>query len=222
MNDNKEINDLITLDGSNPIAHGAVRDIWNRPEHPDQIIKTIRMHKRKKYEDRSGPRRVIDDLRLGPYRTFWIEYRCYLKTAFKCVQLQKSLPIAEIGGIVLTDRGLGQVCEKITNSSGDLAQTLKAIAENDNLDGERLVWLNEFTRNIYALNVNVPDLTATNIVLDEAKKRFVLIDGYGDKTVFPIRSSIKFLNQKQIDVRFSDMQKFCNLRWCANTKCFLR
>ncbi len=212
---------VINLSGGVPLAHGAVRDVWNRPEHSNQIIKTIRTRKREKYERRGGIRRMFDNSRLGPYRTFSIEYRCYLKTSYACIQMQKPLPIAEIGGIVLTDCGLGQVCEKVMDASGNLAQTLKTVIENDELDMERMGWLNEFARNICQLNVNVPDLSASNVVLDEAKRRFVLIDGYGDKTVFPFRSAIRTLNQRQIHTRFSEMKKHGDLNWCPETMSFL-
>ncbi|MEP1765071.1 MAG: YrbL family protein [Sulfitobacter sp.] len=208
------------LAGRKPIANGAVRDVWDRPGHPDQILKTIRAHKRIKYAQRGVFGRAIDHFRLGPYGTFRIEAQCYLKTAYKCVRQNLPMPIAEIGGLVLTDRGLAQVGEKITNKKGALAETLDSILRRSGLDQQHLTWLNEFAHTLFEVNANVPDLRAVNVVLDEQNDRFVLIDGYGDKTLLPIRTWIKPLNQKNLSTQFEDMEKYGGLTWHSETKSF--
>ncbi|WP_299286066.1 YrbL family protein [uncultured Tateyamaria sp.] len=211
---------LTILKDYEPIANGEVRDVWHRPGHPDQLLKTIRTYKREKYERRRGLRRALDYFRMGPYGTFRIEYRCYLKTAYRCAQQKRPLPIAEMGGLVITDRGLAQVCEKIADASGNVAQTLEDVLREGPLSDERLKWLNDFVANIFALNVNVPDLRPSNIALDEVNRRFVVIDGYGDKTLIPIRSWLTWLNQKHLDYRFSEMEKHRNLKWSSERQIF--
>lgn len=163
---------------------------------------------------------MLDDLRLGPYGTFKMEYKCYLRAAYKCDRSGLSIPIAEIGGLVLTDLGMAQVCEKITDLNGGLAKTLSALLAHGQIDKERLQWLNHFSTTLYALNLNVPDLKPANVVLDEARERFVLIDGFGDKTALPVRSWSKLLNQRQLDVRFSEMTQSGLLHWDVRTKTF--
>lgn len=220
MYSDKNICGMTILADHKPLAHGSVRDVWDRPDQPGQILKTVRAQKRKKYSQRSVVRRAIDNLRLGPYRTFDVEYHCYLKTAYDCMRLQRPLPIAEVGGIILTDLGLAQVGEKITDSTGQLAQTLKSILCSNNLDSERLGWLNDFVTTLFDLNANVPDLRAVNVVIDETKKRFVLVDGYGDKTLVPLLSWVRPLNQKYLDIQFSKMEEYGCLKWRSETKNF--
>ncbi len=217
-----ETNKWVTiLAGTTPIAEGNVRQVWNRPEHPDQLLKTILPRKRRKYENRNAALRVIDNLRLGPYATFKVEYQCYLQTAYQCAKAHRPNPIAEIGGLVLTDHGLAQVCEKVTDSSGGLAKTLGTLLVEGALDRQRVQLLNDLADTLFSLNVNVPDLRSLNIVLDEVKNRFVVIDGYGDKTVFPLRAWFKSLNQNQLNTRFAQMAIKGVLEWDAEQKKFL-
>lgn len=216
-----ETNKWVTiLTGSPPVAEGNVRQVWNRPEHPNQLLKTIRSRKRRKYESRNIVLRAIDNLRLGPYATFKVEYQCYIQTAYRCAKASRPNPIAEIGGLVLTDHGLAQVCEKVTDSSGQLAKTLEALLADRALDAHRVQLLNELAETLFSLNVNVPDLRPLNIVLDEVKNRFVVIDGYGDKTVFPVRAWFKSLNQSQLNSRFAQMAIKGVLEWDPAQKKF--
>jgi len=215
-----DLSKMTILSGLTPLAHGAVRDIWDRPDHPDQILKTIRAHKRAKYENRGKLRRTIDHLRYGPYGTFQIEYMCYLNTAYNCMRQNIAMPIAEIGGLILTDFGLAQVGEKISDTTGNLAQTLATILDQGTMTPERLVWLNEFTHNLIKINANVPDLRPVNVVIDERQKRFVLIDGYGDKTLLPVRSWFRTLNQKNLTAQLAKIANHGNLEWHAETHSF--
>lgn len=206
---------MIILAGSTSIGRGTNREIWERPGHPNQILKTMLPHKLDKYKKRSAFRRAIEDMRIGPYIAFRAEYNCYLKTAYKCVQAGRPIPIAEIGGMVLTDRGLAQVCEKVMDRSGGPAKTVGTLLKEKAFDSELLSLLNDFVESLYSLNVNIQDLTYANIALDEIKGRFILIDGYGDRTLIPLNAWIKPLNQREIDHGFAKMAVGGYLEWDA-------
>ena len=201
------------LEGRQPLARGAVRDIWERPGHPHQILKTIREHKRLKYAGKGSVSSAMDHLRFGPYGTFFIEYRCYMRTAYRCALVGRPIPIVEIGGLILTDLGLAQVCEKISDPGGSLAPTLHDVIEENALTDERLNWLNDLIADLYAVNANVPDLKAKNIVLDQERERFVLVDGFGDKTLLPIRAWIAPLNRRQTEARLRVIADRARLSW---------
>lgn len=149
-----------------------------------------------------------------------MEYNCCVRTAFNCAHLGRPLPIAEIGGIVLTDFGLAQVGEKITASDGEIAETLQNLLIKNQMTPERLKWLNAFARDLIAVNVNAPDLSGANVMIDETKRRFVMVDGYGDKTLIPIRSWVRSLNQGRILERFAELEKFGHLKWDPDGKSF--
>lgn len=204
---------MTILAGAELLAYGHVRQIWDRPGHPDQILKTIQPYKVEKFASRPAWRQAIDDIRYGPYRTFRIEYRYYARTAFKCSKVGRANPIAEMGGLIVTDLGLAQVCEKITDASGGLAKTLQTLIRERSLTETQVGWLNEFAESLFVLNVSVPDLHVNNIVFDEVKSRFVVVDGYGDKAKIPLRAFFKRLNWSKLEGRFAWMAEPGYLEW---------
>lgn len=220
MSHSENTTGMTILANATPIARGTNREVWDRPGHPDQILKTTQIHKRQKYVGRGPLRQAFDHARLGPYGAFRAEYRCYLKTAYACERAGRPIPIAEIGGLVITDHGLAQVCAKITDASGGLAKTFRTLLAEGAFQKDHLPLLNDFVETLFMLNVNVPDLTYANFVLDEKKQQFILIDGYGDRTFIPARAWIKPLNQRQLDVRFAKMPVQEHLRWDATLRKF--
>ena len=212
--------EVIVLQGSEPIASGTNREVWDRPGHPEQILKTVRLHKREKYDKRSKFQKKIADLRHGPFGVFRSEYRCYLTTAYRCYRLEQNNPIAEIGGLVITDHGLAQVSEKITSSDGALAVRLSHLIKDNRLDVALLNALNRFVETLYRVNVNVPDMTSSNILWDEKRNRFVLVDGFGDRTLIPVLAWIPPLNRRQISMSFARMAESGYLKWDSTTKQF--
>ena len=103
---------------------------------------------------------------------------------------------------------------------GGLALNIKKLGQSDALDREKLLYLNAFVQDIYALQVNVPDLTVQNVVWDEVGRRFVLIDGLGDKTLLPLREWLPALNERQIDARFAKIGEVPGLDWDGESRCF--
>lgn len=209
----------LRLEGE-PLARGAVRDIWDHPGRPGWLLKTIRERKRESYASRGPLRRWLDGFRLGPYGTFAKEYRTYLRTAYRCEALDRPIPIAETGGLVRTDRGLAQICAKVEDGEGGLAPTLRAMLGEGLVGAEHLGPLNAFVGDIYALDANVPDLEPKNVVWDACERRFVLVDGYGDKTLLPFRSWIAPLNRRRLDKGFADMARWPPLAWNASERRF--
>ena len=218
MSRSKNVIGVTSLADAEPIAYGHVRQIWDRPGYPDQILKTIQPGKVQKFASRPAYRRAIDDIRYGPYRSFRIEYRYYARTAFKCLKAGRSNPIAEMGGLIVTDRGLAQVCEKITDSSGALAKTLQTLIRERSLDDTRVGWLNEFAKSLFILNVSVPDLHVNNVVFDEVRGQFLVVDGYGDKAKIPLRAFFRCLNYAKLDARFARMAEPGYLEWDSTLK----
>ncbi|MCK0166467.1 PhoP regulatory network YrbL family protein [Jannaschia sp. S6380] len=214
---------VLDLSQATQVANGAVRDVFERPGHPDQLLKTLRLEKRAVYDSRPGllaqfKRRFT----LGPYKYFLKEYRCYLRTAHLAEKFDRPIPIAEFGGVVRTERGLAQVVQKVGDEQGGLAPTLRMLLRVERFDPDLLRRLNAFVDDIHVLRVVAPDLNAGNIVLDPSgdAPRFVLIDGYGEKSVLPLRAWFPALNARQLDRNFARIGRSRHLIWNAAARRF--
>lgn len=207
---------VIDLSGTAPIARGAVRDVYARPGRSEQILKRLRADKRAVYDRRPGlVARLKRRHTLGPYKYFLKEYRCYLRTAHRAERMGLAIPIAEFGAVVRTDRGLAQVVSKVSAGNGELAPTLRALLRADGFADDLLALLNRFVADIYALGVVAPDLSAGNVVLDgeAVPRRFVLVDGYGEKSFVPLRNWIPALNARRLDRQFALIGRSRHLAW---------
>ena len=198
------------------LARGKVRDVYARPDRGDQLLKTLRETKRRAYARRSGLRaRIKRRLGLGPYRYILKEYHCYLRVAYEAERLDRAIPIAELGAVVRTDRGLAQVAALVPDQHGALAPTLRHLLREGPLRPDALSRLNAFVSDLYDLNVVVPDLSAGNIVFDASLPggRFLLVDGYGEKAFVPLRSWFPRLNARALDRGFAEIARGRPLRW---------
>lgn len=213
--------DILELGDAPVLAKGAVRDVFERPGHPAQLLKVFQAWKQRDVLAPRGVKGFLGRVRpLGPYLGLLREYRSYLRAAYRAEREGRPVPVAEIGAVIRTDRGLAQVVEKVTDGGGGLAPNIKKIAQRKMLDATKLDRLNLFVRDVYALEVNVPDLTVQNVVWDALGMRFVLIDGLGDKTLLPLREWIPALNKRQIDARFSRIGALPGLAWDATSRRF--
>lgn len=197
------------------LAQGTVRDVYAHPVREDRLIKTFRTRKREAFEQRRGLiARLRRNLTLGISIGIMREYRAYLRTAHWADRSGRKVPLALVGEVVLTDQGLGQVVERITDGQGGLARRLRDfIGTPGGLDDIQLDALNDFVSDIYALGVNVPDISSDNIVWDGLMKRFVMIDGFGDKTFIPIREWLPVLNRRRTDARLARIGRSPALCW---------
>ena len=214
---------VLDLSGSHPIANGHVRDVFVRPKDPDFLLKRAR---RNKWQDWANRRGIIAWMKRrrpdGPYRSFIKEYHAYVHAANMAERLGRPIPIAEFGGIVRTESGLAQVATRVSDGKGGLAPTLKQLSLDGRLDEALVEKLNTFVADIYALNVVAPDLNQVNIVFDSdgPSARFLLIDGYGDKSWLPLRALFPRLNARTLDRRFRRMSKLPQLEWSPRDRRF--
>ncbi|QFU08131.1 hypothetical protein PARPLA_02726 [Rhodobacteraceae bacterium THAF1] len=211
--------DIIQLNGQTPIASGRVRDVWPRPGHDDEILKTIVERKRSEYAARRGLLGWLSQKLLGPYRTFWIEYKEYARVAHRAIESGRLNPIVEIGGLVQTDRGLAQVCKRARGVDGGPGRTLREILSSGDMTVDLTERLSAFAQDIIALNVNAPDLSTANVMFDAVEDRFVLVDGFGDKTIVPVRRILPNANQRRLEHWLSRYAQNI-LRWDSATQTF--
>ena len=213
----------IELSGARRLARGKVRDVYAHPLRGDQLLKTLRETKRLAHANRPGLRaRIKRRMGLGPYRYILKEYRCYLRVAYQAERLDRAIPIAELGSVVRTDRGLAQVAALVPDEHGALAPTLRELLRAGPLPPDAVGRLNAFVSDLFDLNVVVPDLSAGNIVMDRsvAGGRFLLVDGYGEKAFVPLRSWFPRLNARTLDRGFAEIARGTMLRWNGGMRRF--
>ena len=104
-------------------------------------------------------------------------------------QLGRPPPLAHPRGVILTDRGLGIVVQKIRDREGGLAPTLRRLARQGRIDGELIEALNRFAHDMREFHIIGNDLNPSNIVheMRHGRSRLVLIDGYGSRNLIPFR-----------------------------------
>ncbi|GFE64566.1 YrbL family protein [Litoreibacter roseus] len=205
------------------LARGSVREVYERPGFPDQIIKVLRKETLSSFHRKTGLHGWLRRARLeGPYGYLKREYKAYLTAVLRAERLGRTLPIAHMGPLIHTDRGIAQCLEKIVGPDGQLGPTLLNVVTSGDFDKAKLAALNEFKDDIYTLQVVARDLNAKNVVwgVNRGDPRFLLIDGFGDTTLIPMRYWLPKLNAKKLDSGFQRIADETGLRWDGETRQF--
>ncbi len=198
----------LVLTDLTPITAGKERLVFAHPVAPGLIVKVVRPDRRRAREkaDRSWFRRRV---RVRHYTLFLREIREYL--ALRARVPEGKLPLARLLGLVETDLGLGLVSERIESPAGSLAPTLAQLlaTTHDRKPLHRAI--DRLCEDLLRLNVVVNDLNAGNLVACTATDgdlRFVLVDGFGDKNLFPLRSMLLSLNRRNTRKRIAILHEF--------------
>jgi hypothetical protein len=198
---------VLRLEGSKPLFRGHQRLVFQHPERPDLLIKTLRAeYVRGKF----GPGSSLHNRhrRCREYQPFLLEFREYLVA---CARAPHCLPyLQEIVGLVWTDLGLGMIVRKVIGRDGASAPTLdRFLRLHGKLDPGRKRLLDECLRNLEESDVVMDDLNDCNLVLGvdtSGNERFVLIDGIGSSTLVPIKAFSVWAN------RWSKRRRIARLR----------
>nr|WP_293291955.1 YrbL family protein [Oricola sp.] len=193
----------LDLAGHRPVARGGMRNVYEVPEFPDMLIKTIRRDR----ADASGSfpeyGRIKNMRAFGAYHVFQRECFEYLRQArLRYSEQQFSLPAAHFFGFVQTSEGLGAVVEKVAGPNGDLAPTLRALLAEQAFKPAHEAALRDFVETCKRSHLVFGDVSAKNIAYTELRSgrpEWVCIDGHGEKSVIPIHRWSKKLNAIRID-----------------------
>jgi hypothetical protein len=188
---------MLELSRDTPLAVGHLRQVFQHPEKSDQVIKVMRADA---VETRLGGKRNWYKRlpRAKQYVGYVRELKEYIASQAK--KEAAHAPIARIVGLVETDLGLGQICEKVREPNGALARTLASMYVSDNgFSAAVEANLDTFYRALIECNVIVGDMHAWNIVYgfdSRGGPRFVLIDGFGEKSILPLSSMSRKFNAR--------------------------
>lgn len=182
-----------------PLLHSKTRMVFEHPLDPNLLIK---VHKsRKNLAEARGVRvwmaNVEDHFQYstGILRdlTQFVEsrYRDYGRVTEY---------IAPIYGVIDTDLGLGLLVAAARDSAGLIAPTVRTLLDDGRMTAGRAKALKLMLDAIVETELVIGDLNLENIVLDKADspdERFLIIDGLGERTFFPVQHWFKFLSARQ-------------------------
>ena len=184
------------------VGEGGYKVVYNHPHAENRVIKLMR-------PERIGPdggfkkhSRFKRNSMQGAYRQFRREIIQYLqlcKSNFSA--LDYKFPIETPVELVKTNIGLGLVAEKIVAPSGKV-ESLAYLVENKKFEQRHRVALDEFFENCKKLHVVYGEVNANGIMYTESRNKkpeFVLVDGIGEKLAIPLRSWIKWNNDRYIE-----------------------
>ncbi|WP_037313861.1 YrbL family protein [Ruegeria halocynthiae] len=211
---------LLQLSGQDPVASGGHRDVYACPGQSHLLIKVTRPRKR---PNRSYTKRLIR--RLLPdsvYRNAIKEIECEMKAALKSGTEIARMPLARCFGIVQTDIGPGIVVERIASDDGGLADHLSTLCKQGPLGADLLAALNSFAKNLFRLQIVARDIHESNIVygLRNQARMFILIDGYGERNLVPLRTLSRSLNDRSLNKQMDGIAERVGLIWDAQNREF--
>lgn len=195
----------LRLSEQQPFAHGRERLVFRHPHIPFVAVKVIRPeHSDLKRESAGLFRRHS---RQQHYTVFLRELGEYL--ALRARAPHGGLPLPMIMGLVETDMGLGLVTELLEMASGKMAPTLRQLLSAGADPAALQAPLKDFEQALLAYEVVVNDVSLDNIMATGAHQasRLVLVDGFGDKNLIPLRSLSRRANAFNTRRRFLRLQR---------------
>ncbi len=202
------------------LARGGQRNVYACPGRPELLIKITRPRKR---PIRSYTKRLIQQVFPdAKYRNALKEMECELKAALKSGSDIAKLPVARAFGIVQTDVGPGIIVERIQSEDGQLAPQLSSVCKQGQLTDDVLSELNSFVHRLFQLQIVGRDIHPENIVygLRNQTRIFVLIDGYGERNLVPLRTLSRRLNNRSLSKQMQYIADRTGLLWDKSQRVF--
>ncbi|WP_282119655.1 YrbL family protein [Ruegeria atlantica] len=204
---------LLRVSDLDPIASGGHRDVYACPGQSHLLVKVTRPRKR---PNRSFAKRLIR--RLLPdsvFRNALKEIEGEMKAALKSGTDIEQLPLARCFGIAQTDIGPAIIVERIESDDGQLAHPLAKLCEDGALSEDVLNELNSFAQKLFKLQIVARDIHETNIVygLRNETRMFLLIDGYGERNLIPLRTLSRRLNDRSLHKQMNGIAERVGLIW---------
>jgi hypothetical protein len=187
--------DVLILKTLTPVASGGGRLVFQHPHDRNLLIKVDGQN------SAAEPRRTAVPWykryrRFHRYRQLLRELNEYVA----CVEATGKSPgyTQRVVGLVETDYRLGLLTEALRGRDGRLAPTLQELAATGRFDAAARADLEQFCGALLEGDMVICDLHPGNLVhaWDGATgHRFVMVDGHGNKTLFPLALLCRFSNR---------------------------
>ena len=218
--------DPLTLKQEDCIASGTQRQVYMHPLDPTKLVKVLREMPQTKGRAKLATRteRYFPSLRKRWARK---EYQEYLRLMLGDWGDDLHPPMTHMYGFVVSNLGLGCLCDAVLSADGTLGETLQSKAKQGTLDVTDLAFLNDTIRRMYKYDIRAGDMTARNFVFGQrayngkpGPRECVLVDGFGDIHAIPIRSWGRFFNKFGLDDGCKRLAQRTNLQWDQTTQQF--
>ncbi|MFQ6552813.1 YrbL family protein [Aestuariibius insulae] len=135
----------------------------------------------------------------------------------------QDVPLPQIFGTVPTELGLAQVVEEIADGEGR-SRTLASLATDGPLTDATLERLTEFARRAIEMGIPIHDPRARNLLygVRDGEAAFVIVDGFGDRALVPLKRWLPWLNARVLNRRFDQVGREVGLIWDAAGRRFAR
>lgn len=186
----------LKLKDSVPLAKGHSRLVFQHPQNTGWLVKVIRPDV---IEQRwgGGAAWYKRSRRYGRFISYVREVQEYV---VGCVATGTGPNFFQkVVGFADTDLGLGLVVEAVRGPDGQLAPTLRDLIRKGCYGSGTTEQINVFARRLLASDVTISDLNLGNLVYTggyDGDGEFVLIDGLGTSTLFPLKSFSRWLNRR--------------------------
>jgi hypothetical protein len=146
------------------------------------------------YDAASWPKRLRRD---RPVKLFLREMREYLLLVAK-----GDAPawfLQGIRGFTATDAGAGLIVEALRGRNGELAPSVLELLQDGRFNDAMQRDLDRFLEALFNSSIALSGIATYNVVYacDSARgERFVLVDGFGDRSLLQLKSIIPELNQR--------------------------
>ena len=212
--------ETIKLSGLRPLTSGTRRDVYTLPGHPDLLIKVVPPHKA--LAPRMVKRLIRGVLANTRYRNVLSEVKYEMLLSLRLGPDCASSPLPKCLGVVSTDLGAGVMVERISDRTGGLVRTLFGLCASNEMDRDLLCHLNNLVAKVFDMHIVACDLHAGNIVFGQrhGKDAFFIVDGYGERTVIPVRNLSQRLNNSYLRKRMVMIASQTGLVWSAKDRRF--
>lgn len=184
------------------VAKGTSRAIYAHPSAPDLLIKVMlpQYVKARSTHSKSILKRIAGPWRkFGPYAVFYRETKETIRAARAAhPDYSFSLPFARSYGFIWTNQGLAQVVERIGSADGTLAPTLRQLVEEGRFTTDHAALLDEFFDICAEKGIVIGGVHTHNIVYQDSARRFVCVDGFGDKNTIPVHEMSRLANRLKL------------------------
>ncbi len=185
---------LIRLKHLTPLVGGSTRLIYAHPDDPDLLIKVMRPEALERHSAGSWHKRLRKD---RPVKVFLRESREYLVLIARG---DAPAPFLQgVAGFAATDVGVGLVVEALRGPDGEIAPTVLRLIQERKFTEVMQRDLDRFLQELSDSSVALSGIATYNVVYayDSVHgQRFVLVDGFGDRSFLHLKSFLPRLNQK--------------------------
>lgn len=207
---------MLLLGDDDLIAEGVRRDVFRYPGNSELLVKVLKRTFIEKRNGQGAPwynfkrlrHRYFRNLRKPHFDMYMSEIREQL--AFAEIGLHHPHYLQRIVGFEETNKGLGLTVQAIKGRDGNLAPTIGALISAGKLGPPLRTMLDGFLDQLMRSPITLSDLNLYNIVLgysEELGDHYVLIDGYGTRTLLPVERISELANRTAKQRQFTSLRR---------------